>query len=215
MKSVAGNHPWEKKPANRDEIYGWKSSLREETSKSGWNLWLGIISTRRNLQIEMKFRNGNHPWEEKPANQDEFYGWESSLREETSKSGCNPWPEIIPGRRNLQIGMKSMAGNHPWEEKPANRDEIPGRESSLWEETSKSGWNPRLEIIPVRRNLQIEMKFRGGNHPCEKKPANRDEILWLGIIPARRNQQIRMNSMAGNHPCEKKPANRDEISAQK
>ena len=35
----------------------------------------------------MKFRGGNHPWEEKPANQDEFYGWESSLREETSKSG--------------------------------------------------------------------------------------------------------------------------------
>ena len=35
MKSVAGNHPWEKKPANQDEIYGWKSSLGGETSKSG------------------------------------------------------------------------------------------------------------------------------------------------------------------------------------
>ena len=33
MKSVAGNHPWEKKPANQDEIYGWESSLREETCK--------------------------------------------------------------------------------------------------------------------------------------------------------------------------------------
>ena len=28
---------------------------------------------------------GNHPWEEKPANQDEFYGWESSLGRENSK----------------------------------------------------------------------------------------------------------------------------------
>ena len=35
MKSAAGNHLWEEKPANRDEIYGWKSSLGEETSKSG------------------------------------------------------------------------------------------------------------------------------------------------------------------------------------
>ncbi len=32
-----------------------------------------------------------------------------------------------------------MAGNHPWEEKPANQDEFRGRESSLREETSKSG----------------------------------------------------------------------------
>lgn len=30
-----------------------------------------------------------------------------------------------------------MAGNHPWEKKPASRDEIPDRESSLGEETSK------------------------------------------------------------------------------
>ena len=30
---------------------------------------------------------GNHPYEKKLANQDEFYGWESSLREETSKLG--------------------------------------------------------------------------------------------------------------------------------
>ena len=30
---------------------------------------------------------GNHLWEEKPANQDEFYGWESSLGGETCKSG--------------------------------------------------------------------------------------------------------------------------------
>ena len=28
---------------------------------------------------------GNHPWEKKPANQDEFYGWESSLGGETNK----------------------------------------------------------------------------------------------------------------------------------
>ncbi len=30
---MAGNHPWEKKPANQDEIRGRKSSLGEETSK--------------------------------------------------------------------------------------------------------------------------------------------------------------------------------------
>ena len=35
--------------------------------------------------------------------------------------------------------MNSMAGIHPWEEKPVNRDEIPGRKSSLGEETRKSG----------------------------------------------------------------------------
>ena len=29
----------------------------------------------------------NHPWEEKSANQDEFYGWKSSLGGETRKSG--------------------------------------------------------------------------------------------------------------------------------
>ncbi len=28
---------------------------------------------------------GNHLWEEKTANQDEFYGWESSLGGEISK----------------------------------------------------------------------------------------------------------------------------------
>ena len=32
---MAGNHLWEKKPANQDEIYGWESSLGGETSKSG------------------------------------------------------------------------------------------------------------------------------------------------------------------------------------
>ena len=33
MNSMAGNHPYEKKPANQDEIYGWKSSLGGENSK--------------------------------------------------------------------------------------------------------------------------------------------------------------------------------------
>ena len=33
MKSRIGNHPWEKKPVNQDEIDGWKSSLGEDTSK--------------------------------------------------------------------------------------------------------------------------------------------------------------------------------------
>ena len=80
---------------------------------------MGIIPGRRNQQIEMKFRGGNHPWEEEPASRDEFYGWESSLV------------------GNLQIRMNSMAGNHPWEEKPENQDEIPGRKSSLGGEICK------------------------------------------------------------------------------
>ena len=32
---MAENHPWEEKFANRDENPVWKSSLGEETSKSG------------------------------------------------------------------------------------------------------------------------------------------------------------------------------------
>ena len=32
---MAGIHPYEKKPANQDEIYGWKSSLVGEICKSG------------------------------------------------------------------------------------------------------------------------------------------------------------------------------------
>ena len=35
----------------------------------------------------MNSMDGIHPCEEKPVNQDEFYGWESSLGGETSKSG--------------------------------------------------------------------------------------------------------------------------------
>ena len=30
---MAGNHPWEKKSVNQDEIYGWESSLGGETCK--------------------------------------------------------------------------------------------------------------------------------------------------------------------------------------
>lgn len=35
--------------------------------------------------------------------------------------------------------MKFLGEKHLWEKKFANRDEIPGRESYLREETSKSG----------------------------------------------------------------------------
>ena len=139
MNSAAGNHPCEKNSANQDEFRGRKSSLGEETSKSGCILRLEIIPGRRNQQIRMNSAAGNHPCEKNSANQDEIRGWKSSLGEETSKSGCNPRPEIIPGRRNQQIEMKFLGGNHPWEKKFANRDEIPGRKSSLGEETSKSG----------------------------------------------------------------------------
>ena len=39
MKFLGGNHLWEKKPANQDEIRGRKSSLREEFCKSGCIVW--------------------------------------------------------------------------------------------------------------------------------------------------------------------------------
>ncbi len=35
MNSMAGNHLWEEKPVNQDEIRGWKSSLGGETCESG------------------------------------------------------------------------------------------------------------------------------------------------------------------------------------
>lgn len=63
--------------------------------------------------------------------------------------------------------MNSMAGNYPWEKKFANRDEIPGRKSSLGGEICKysAGGNILwLEIIPARRNQQIRMKSAAGNH---------------------------------------------------
>jgi len=65
-----------------------------------------------------------------------------ALRGETSKysaGGNILWPEIIPEGRNQQIRMKSAAGNHPCEKKPANQDEFCGRKSSLGEEFCKSG----------------------------------------------------------------------------
>ena len=85
---------------------------------------------------------GNHPWEKKTAGRDEFYGRKSSLGGETCKysaGGSILRLEIILERRNQQIRMKSAAGNHPWEKKFANRDEISGRKSSLGGEPSKSG----------------------------------------------------------------------------
>ena len=110
-----------------------------------------ILSARRNLQIEMKFLAGNHPCEKKPTNQDEIRGRKSSLREEISKSGWNFWEEIILGRRNLQIGMKFLGGNHPWEKKPANQDEFRGRKSSLRESFVKTGCIRSEKIIPVMK----------------------------------------------------------------
>ena len=86
---------------------------------------------------------GNHPWEKNSANiprEEIFYGWKSSLRGETSKysaGGNILWPEIILGERNQQIRMNSVAGNHPCEKKPANQDEIRGRKSSLGGEICK------------------------------------------------------------------------------
>ena len=103
-----------------------------------------------------------------------FLAGKSSLREETSKSGWNPRPEIILGRRNLQIGMNSAAGNHPWEKIPSNQDEFGRRKSSLGGIFIKSGCIRAKEIIPERNFHQIRMNLARENHLWEEFPSNQD-----------------------------------------
>ena len=68
--------------------------------------------------------------------------------------------------------MKSAAGNHLWEEKFANRDEIPGRKSSLGEEFCKSGciaWSKSNPRMSVSSNKDEPGTLQLTNHPPETK----------------------------------------------
>ena len=49
-----------------------------------------------------------------------------------------------------------------------------------------------------------------GNHLYEKKPANRDEILWPEIIPGKRKQQIEMKFRPKSNPGMSVSPNKDE-----
>ena len=68
--------------------------------------------------------------------------------------------------------MKFLGGNHPWEKKFANRDEIPGRKSSLGGETSKSGciaWSKSNPGMSVSSNKDEPGTLQLTNHPPETK----------------------------------------------
>jgi len=87
MNSAAGNHPCEKKPASRDEIPGWKSSLPDNSAESGCISPLEFIPTRHFLLIRMHFPAGIHPYKSFSANQDDFLRWKSSLESNSAESG--------------------------------------------------------------------------------------------------------------------------------
>ena len=125
---------------------------------------------------------------------------------------------IIPARAFSQIRMNLPAGNHPCEKNHKNRDEFPGRKSSLPDFSCNSGSISPTEIIPARHFLQIRMNLPTGNHPYKTFPAYQDafprrksslqelfcisgSIFPAGIIPARTFLQFRMHFPAGNHPC--------------
>ena len=64
-----------------------KSSLPDNSAKSGCILPLGIIPGEPFCRIRMIFPAGNHPYKTFPSNQDAFPRWKSSLQELFSKSG--------------------------------------------------------------------------------------------------------------------------------
>ena len=139
---------------------------------------------------------------------------------------------IISARAFLQIRMNLPAGNHPCEKNHKNRDEFPGRKSSLPDFSCNSGSISPTEIIPARHFLQIRMNLPTGNHPYKTFPANQDAFpRWKSslqelfcksgsispteIIPTRAFLQFRINFPGGNHPCEKNHVNRDEFPSRK
>ena len=117
---------------------------------------------------------GNHPWEKIPSNQDEFGRRESSLRENSIKSGCIRLEKIIPTRKFHQIRMNSGEGNHLWAEISSNQDAFGRRKSSLREKFIKSGCIRAEKIISGRKFHQIRMNSVGENHPGEKVSSNQD-----------------------------------------
>ena len=216
----------------QDEFGRRKSSLRENSARSGCIWAEEIIPARKFCQNRMNSAGGNHPWEKISSKQDEFGRRESSLGENFIKTGCIRPAGIIPGRKSRQIRMNSVSGNHPCEKVMSNQDEFGWRKSSRGESFIKSGCIWPAEIIPARKFCQIRMNAAGENHPCEKIPSKQDEfgrrksslresfvktgcIRPAEIIPAREFHQIRMNSVGGNHPCEKMMSDQDEFRRRK
>ena len=72
MNSVSGNHPCEKVLSNQDAFGRRKSSLRENSVRSGCIWPAEIIPARKFCQIRMNSADGNHPCERIPSNQDAF-----------------------------------------------------------------------------------------------------------------------------------------------
>ena len=122
-----------------------KSSLRENSIKSGCIRAEEIIPGRKFHQIRMNSGVGNHPCEKISSNQDAFGRRKSSLGGISIKSGCIWEEEIIPEREFRQIRMNLGGGNHPWEKIPSNQDAFGRRKSSLGGISIKSGCIPTEE----------------------------------------------------------------------
>ena len=88
MNSGGGNHLWEEISSNQDASGRRKSSLRENSIKSGCIRAEEIISGRKFHQIRMNSAGENHLWEEVSSNQDASRRKKSSLDEYSAKSGC-------------------------------------------------------------------------------------------------------------------------------
>ena len=121
-----------------------------------------IIPARKFHQIRMNSGEGNHLCERIPSNQDAFGRRESSLGENSIKSGCIWSAKIIPERKFHQIRMHSAVGNHPCEKVSSNQDEFRRRKSSLGGNFIKSGCIRAEKIIPERKFHQIRMHSGGG-----------------------------------------------------
>ena len=180
-------------------VPGRKSSLRENSVKTGCIRLAGIIPGRKFHQIRMNSVSGNHPCERIPSNQDEF-GWrESSLGESFVKTGCIRLEEIIPGRKFCQNRMHSVGGNHPCEKILSKQDEFGRRESSWGESFVKTGCIRSAGIIPGRKFCQNRMHSVGGNHPGEKVLSKQDAF-------GRRKSSLRESFVkSGCIPTEEKP----------
>ena len=93
MNAVGGNHPCEKVLSKQDAFGRRKSSLGENSVKTGCIRSAGIIPARKLCQIRMHSDGGNHPGEKILLKQDEFGQRKSSLRENDVKTGCIPTKE--------------------------------------------------------------------------------------------------------------------------
>ena len=118
---------------------GRKSSLGENSVKTGCIRSAGIILGRKFCQNRMHSAGGNHPGEKILLKQDEFGRRKSSLGENSVKTGCIRSAGIIPARKLCQIRMHSDGGNHPGEKILLKQDEFGQRKSSLRENDVKTG----------------------------------------------------------------------------